>query len=59
MTRAFTVAICTRDRPRDLEQCLAAVRRLDYRAFEVLVVDNAPRDQQARQLAERFDALHS
>jgi cellulose synthase/poly-beta-1,6-N-acetylglucosamine synthase-like glycosyltransferase len=58
MTRTFTVAICTRDRPRDLEQCLAAVRRLEYPAFEVLVVDNSPGDKQSRELAERFDARY-
>jgi glycosyltransferase involved in cell wall biosynthesis len=37
-----TVAVCTRDRTNDLATCLAALRQIDYPAFEVLVVDNAP-----------------
>ena len=37
-----TVAVCTRDRTDDLEQCLTAVSRLDYPRLDVLVIDNAP-----------------
>jgi len=37
-----TVAVCTRDRPEDLAQCLAAIRHLRYDHLEVIVVDNAP-----------------
>ncbi len=38
-----TVAVCTRDRPEDLARCLAALAALDHPAYDVLVVDNAPR----------------
>jgi GT2 family glycosyltransferase len=38
-----TVAVCTRDRPDSLADCLAALSRLDYPALDLLVVDNAPR----------------
>ncbi|HSJ15418.1 MAG TPA: glycosyltransferase [Longimicrobiales bacterium] len=40
----MTVAVCTRDRPDDLAGCLDALLRLDYPDLEILVVDNAPRD---------------
>lgn len=37
----ISVIVCTRDRPEPLRRCLAALARLDYPAFEVIVVDNA------------------
>jgi len=37
----ISVVVCTRDRPESLAACLAAMARLDYPAFEVVVVDNA------------------
>jgi glycosyltransferase involved in cell wall biosynthesis len=37
-----TVAICTRERPEDLERTLTAVRAQQGRPFDVIVVDNAP-----------------
>ncbi|MDO8432764.1 MAG: glycosyltransferase family 2 protein [Candidatus Binatus sp.] len=58
MTPSFTVVICTRDRPLELERCLNAVRLLDYPEFEILVVDNAPTGDDARDLATRFDARY-
>jgi glycosyltransferase involved in cell wall biosynthesis len=38
-----SVVVCTRDRPRSLRVCLAALDCLDYPDFEVVVVDNASR----------------
>jgi glycosyltransferase involved in cell wall biosynthesis len=37
-----TVAVCTRDRPALLADCLAALTRLDYPALDLVVIDNAP-----------------
>jgi cellulose synthase/poly-beta-1,6-N-acetylglucosamine synthase-like glycosyltransferase len=51
-----TVVICTRNRPEFLDQCLAAVAKLDYGRFEVLVVDNAPSDEHTREVATRWRA---
>lgn len=48
-----TVLICTRDRPAQLDRCLEAVARLHYREFNTLVVDNAPNDSRAREVADR------
>ena len=40
-TQPVSVIVCTRDRPHALRRCLQALERLDYRDFEVVVVDNA------------------
>ena len=53
-----TVIICTRDRPELLDRCLAAVARLIYPAYEVLVVDNAPSNDRARAAAARRGARY-
>jgi glycosyltransferase involved in cell wall biosynthesis len=38
----ITVVVCTRDRTTSLERCLASLRALEYPAYEILVIDNAP-----------------
>jgi glycosyltransferase involved in cell wall biosynthesis len=48
-----TVVICTRDRPEELDRCLAALARVEGPAFQVLVVDNAPQDESTRRVATR------
>jgi O-antigen biosynthesis protein len=53
-TPTCTVVICTRERPTHLDHCLEAVMRLVYSSFDVLVVDNAPRDAQTRDVAARW-----
>jgi len=45
-----SVAICTRDRPHDLAQCLDAVDRLNAPVLEVLVIDNAPATEETKAL---------
>lgn len=46
-----TIAICTHDRPERLGRCLDAVLDLPLPAgVDVLVVDNAPSDQRAREI---------
>jgi GT2 family glycosyltransferase len=41
-TPALSVVVCTRDRPEMLGRCLEHLQQVDYPAFEVVVVDNAP-----------------
>lgn len=53
-----TVVVCTRNRPTELERCLDALAHLTYPSFDVLVVDNAPADSRARELAERHGAAY-
>ena len=49
---AITVVVATRDRTDSLLRCLASLSRLEYRPFDVVVVDSAPRsDATARMLA--------
>jgi GT2 family glycosyltransferase len=47
---SVSLVICTRDRPDDLQRCLASLHHLTRRPDQVIVVDNAPRDQRTRQL---------
>jgi glycosyltransferase involved in cell wall biosynthesis len=53
-----SVVICTRDRPEQLEQCLEAVSRLNYPQVDVLVVDSAPSQDEARLVAARWGARY-
>ena len=48
----MTVAVCTRGRSAQLARCLAALRRLDYPALDLLVVDNAPTDAATRDVVQ-------
>ncbi|MGY1786724.1 glycosyltransferase, partial [Geodermatophilus sp. SYSU D00698] len=49
-----TVAVCTRDRPGDLAHTLHSIGELSTPVAEVLVIDNASRDESTRQVVERF-----
>lgn len=49
-----TVVICTRNRPTELDRCLDGVAHLDYPQFDVLVVNNAPNDDRAWEVAARW-----
>jgi len=53
-----SVVICTHNRHTQLNQCLSAVRQLDYPRFEIIVVDSAPVDDTARQVAARWNAKY-
>jgi len=47
---SVTVAVCTRDRPDNLEICLASMDRIENDLLEVIVVDNAPSSEATRRL---------
>jgi glycosyltransferase involved in cell wall biosynthesis len=50
---SVSIAVCTRDRADQLARCLRALLGLDYPAYEIIVVDNAPRDDAtARMVAD-------
>ena len=52
---SITVLVCTRDRADQLRTSLAAILRLDYPNFDVVVVDNASKTSATRDLlAEEF-----
>ena len=46
-----SVIVCTRNRTAQLAECLQSLLDLDYPQYDVLVVDNAPADDQTAQLA--------
>jgi GT2 family glycosyltransferase len=48
----MAVIVCTRERPDDLERCLAALAGQTVQPLEVVVVDNAPRTDRTRRVAE-------
>jgi len=52
----FSVIVCTRDRARVLGPCLAALQRLRYSRFEVVVVDNTAGDAAVETLVRRIDS---
>ncbi|MEP7334884.1 MAG: glycosyltransferase family A protein [Actinomycetota bacterium] len=58
MTPTFSVVVATRDRPRDLERCLAALRTQQGPVLELIVVDDGSTDGDAvRREAERAGAM--
>lgn len=52
----ISVVVCTRDRPDLLGRCLESIRKLDYPDYEVVVVDNASKSNETREVAERSGA---
>lgn len=54
----ITVIVCTRDRAQDLDVCLTALTAQTYAPAEVIVVDNAPRDDSTREVVGRHGARH-
>jgi glycosyltransferase involved in cell wall biosynthesis len=48
---ACSVVVCTRERPRLLERCLASLVRLDHPSYEIVVVDNTPGDRETERIA--------
>lgn len=54
---SVTVAVCTRDRPEALRDCLRAVAALEQPVLEVLVVDNGSTGDATRQVVESFAAV--
>ncbi|MCR2816011.1 glycosyltransferase [Microbacterium jiangjiandongii] len=47
---SITVVVCTRDRAGLLRDALEAIRAIEYPAYEVVVVDNAPATSETRDL---------
>ena len=53
-----SVVICTRDRPEELARCLASLPRQSYPPAEIVVVDNASRDDRTRQVADAAGVVY-
>ena len=52
----LSVVVCTKDRPDSLRRVLRTLQLVQYGAFEVLVVDNAPSSSATRECVEEFAA---
>lgn len=52
-----TIAICTRDRPSDLDRALTSVTAFYAGLHPILVVDNCPSSDAARDVAARYDGV--
>jgi glycosyltransferase involved in cell wall biosynthesis len=57
-TPEISVVICTRDRPNSLDRCLAALSRVRYERYEVIVVDNGSTDEATARIASRHGARY-
>ena len=53
---ACTAVVCTRERPDVLRRALESVAAQRYPQFQVLVVDNAPRNDETRRVVEGFES---
>ncbi|RAU82367.1 glycosyltransferase family 2 protein [Pontibacter arcticus] len=49
-----TIAVCTRDRPDDLERCLEALMRLPDLGQEFLIIDNCPSTDATQKLVAAY-----
>ena len=57
-TLTVSVAICTKNRPANLRECLSAVARLDPMPDEILVVDNTQGNEETASLSREFGARY-
>jgi GT2 family glycosyltransferase len=54
---SISLVVCTRDRPAHLRECLRSLGRLSDRPEEILVVDNASRTSETREVVREFPGL--
>jgi hypothetical protein len=51
-----SIVICSRTHADNLERCLHSLLDLEYPHYEIIVVENAPKNEATRQVAERLKA---
>ena len=56
-SESISVIICTRNRPAHLRECLRSLERLSDRPEEILVVDNASRTSETREVVGEFPGV--
>lgn len=54
ITQTITVVICTRNRPKELKQCIEQLKRSNDQDFELLVVDNASDTDETERVVAAF-----
>ncbi len=55
---SVSLVICTRNRANLLENCLNSLSQLNYKASEIIVVDNAPDDDSTEKLVAKYPEVH-
>ncbi len=55
----ISVVVCTRDRSHELWGCLNSMRQFSYQPLEILVIENAPKDDATRQVVDAIGRLDS
>jgi glycosyltransferase involved in cell wall biosynthesis len=55
---SISLVICTRDRPQDLDRCLASLPSQNRPPDQVVVVDNASSTEETRRVVERHGAVY-
>lgn len=53
-----SVVICTRNRPEQLARCLRSLKTLSPQPLEIIVVDNAPSNDETRKIVEQIPGIH-
>ena len=49
-----SIVVPTKDRAHELARCLDSLTSIDYPRFEIIVVDNAPSDEETRKIVQSF-----
>ncbi|HJW17991.1 MAG TPA: glycosyltransferase [Flavisolibacter sp.] len=52
--QAISIVVCTRDRTHQLISCLTSLLELDYVNYEILIIDNAPSNDETLELCSRY-----
>jgi len=52
--QGISIVVCTRDRTAQLINCLASLISLDYVNYEILIIDNAPSNDETLQLCNNY-----
>jgi GT2 family glycosyltransferase len=52
--KGISVIVCTRNRTKNLASCLEALTALQYELFEIIIIDNAPDNDDTYNLVQNF-----
>ncbi len=50
----ISIVVCTRNRTKQLAECLKSLFALEYSTYEIIIVDNAPDNEDTYNLAKKF-----
>jgi cellulose synthase/poly-beta-1,6-N-acetylglucosamine synthase-like glycosyltransferase len=50
----ISIVVCTRNRTHFLSECIRSLLKLNYPAYEIIIIDNAPGNDDTKNLVEGF-----